>query len=63
MTRSEETNFWKEARKMIKKPQVDDRLYRSITLPNKLQALLVSDPETDKASAALDVGVGTSLTP
>ena len=36
----------------------DDRLYRVLTLPNGLQALLIHDAETDKASAALDVGVG-----
>jgi insulysin len=39
-------------------PLLDDRSYRVIRLPNKLEALLVHDPETDKASAALDVNVG-----
>ncbi|KAI1492445.1 peptidase M16 inactive domain-containing protein [Biscogniauxia mediterranea] len=39
-------------------PSLDDREYRVIRLPNKLEALLVHDPETDKASAALDVNVG-----
>lgn len=29
-----------------------------IQLPNKLEALIVHDPDTDKASAALDVHVG-----
>ena len=43
----------------MKKPQLDDREYRLIVLPNKLQALLVCDPLTDKASAAVDVSVGT----
>jgi hypothetical protein len=33
--------------------------YRLITLPNRLQALLVSDPTVQKASAALDVHIGT----
>lgn len=42
----------------IVKPTVDDRLYRLITLPNGLDVLLISDPTTDKASAALDVNVG-----
>ncbi|KAH9898898.1 ubiquitin carboxyl-terminal hydrolase-like protein [Xylariomycetidae sp. FL2044] len=37
---------------------LDDRSYRVIRLPNQLEALLVHDPETDKASAALDVNVG-----
>ena len=39
-------------------PSIDDRTYRVIRLPNKLEALLVHDPDTDKASAALDVNVG-----
>ena len=30
-----------------------------IRLPNKLEALLVHDPETDKASAAVNVNVGS----
>ncbi|KXS09469.1 LuxS/MPP-like metallohydrolase [Gonapodya prolifera JEL478] len=42
----------------IIKPDIDDRLYRHITLPNKLEALLVSDGSTDKAAAAIDVHVG-----
>ena len=36
----------------------DDRTYRHVVLPNGLSALLISDPTTDKASAALDVRVG-----
>jgi insulysin len=42
----------------LERPSLDDRLYRVIELPNKLQALLVHDPETDKASASMNVGVG-----
>ncbi|KAJ3185740.1 Insulinase (Peptidase M16) [Gaertneriomyces sp. JEL0708] len=42
----------------ISKPDLDDRSYRILTLPNKLDVLLISDPHTDKASAALDVHVG-----
>lgn len=45
------------------KPQLDDRSYRVIELPNKLQALLIHDPETDKASAALDVAAGSASDP
>jgi insulysin len=37
----------------------DNRDYRVIRLPNELEALLVHDPETDKASAALDVNAGS----
>lgn len=46
----------------IVKSQVDDRQYRHITLPsNGLQALLIHESTLDKASAALDVHVGTSV--
>jgi len=39
----------------IIKPACDKLSYRSVLLPNKLKVLLISDPETDKAAAALDV--------
>ena len=42
----------------LEKPDLDDRSYRVIRLPNKLEALLVHDPDTDKASAAVNVNVG-----
>ncbi|KAJ3143098.1 Insulinase (Peptidase M16) [Physocladia obscura] len=42
----------------IRKPDLDDRQYALLTLANKLQVLIVSDPTTDKASAAMDVHVG-----
>ncbi|KAG6008577.1 hypothetical protein E4U21_004217 [Claviceps maximensis] len=42
----------------LEQPSIDDRDYRVIRLENDLEALLVHDPETDKASAALDVKVG-----
>ncbi|KAG8912214.1 Insulinase (Peptidase M16) [Tulasnella sp. 408] len=42
----------------IAKSLLDNREYRYIRLPNHLEALIVSDSETDKAAAALDVGVG-----
>ncbi|KAL8788751.1 MAG: hypothetical protein Q9195_007158 [Heterodermia aff. obscurata] len=38
---------------------LDDRSYRVIELPNKLEALLVHDPKTDKASASVNVNVGS----
>lgn len=43
----------------LEKPAIDKRLYRVIRLPNKLEALLIHDPDTDRASCALDVGVGS----
>ena len=42
----------------LEKPDLDDRSYRVIRLPNKLEALLVHDAETDQASASLSVNVG-----
>ncbi|BFZ54324.1 metalloprotease [Savitreella phatthalungensis] len=42
----------------IDKPELDTRQYRIVTLDNALECLLVHDPDTDKASAALDVNVG-----
>ncbi|KAK4204491.1 UCH-domain-containing protein [Triangularia verruculosa] len=43
----------------LETPQLDDRSYRVIRLPNQLEALLVHDPTTDKAAAAVDVNVGS----
>jgi insulysin len=43
----------------IDKPFLDDRSYRVIKLPNQLEALLIHDADTDKASAAMDVNVGS----
>jgi len=42
----------------LEKPSLDDRAYRVVRLANQLEVLLVHDPETDKASAAMDVNVG-----
>lgn len=42
----------------LEKPALDDRSYRVIRLRNKLEALLVHDPATDKASASVNVNVG-----
>ncbi|KAF2685190.1 hypothetical protein K458DRAFT_417258 [Lentithecium fluviatile CBS 122367] len=43
----------------LERPALDDRSYRIVTLPNKLEVLLIHDPNTDKSSAALDVNVGS----
>jgi len=42
----------------LEAPALDNRSYRVIRLPNQLEALVVHDPDSDKASAALDVNVG-----
>ena len=38
----------------------DSRDYRVLTLENGLQALLVSDPDADKAAASMNVRVGSA---
>jgi hypothetical protein len=45
----------------IIRPRIDDWSYRAITLQNGLTALLVSDPEADKAAASMDVRILISL--
>ena len=41
----------------------DDRQMRHFMLPNGLPVLIISDPDTDKAAAALDVNVGSGEDP
>lgn len=43
----------------LEAPALDNRSYRVIRLPNKVEALLVHDPDTDKAGAAVNVNVGS----
>ncbi|KAI3471679.1 hypothetical protein Pfo_028329 [Paulownia fortunei] len=47
----------------IIKPRNDKREYRRIVLQNNLQVLLISDPETDKCAASMDVRVGSFSDP
>ena len=47
---------------VVKSPN-DPRQYEYLVLPNRMRVLLVSDPETDKAAAALTVGVGSNSNP
>lgn len=42
---------------------LDERKYECITLENSLQVLLISDPATEKSSAAMDVHVGHQSDP
>ena len=41
----------------------DGKAYRYIELDNGLRALLISDPDTEKAAASLDVYVGSASNP
>jgi secreted Zn-dependent insulinase-like peptidase len=43
----------------IKKGSLDKGIYHYEVLDNQLRVLLISDPEADKAAAALDVSVGS----
>ena len=52
-----------QQKSFVSKPLVDSREYRVISLPNKLEALLISDPRADKAAAAMDVRVGSLFDP
>ncbi len=47
---------------IIKSPN-DKRMYKSIILENQLEIMLISDPETDRAAAALDIKVGSGNDP
>jgi insulysin len=47
----------------LETPSLDDRSYRVVRLPNQLEVLLVHDADTDKASAAMDVNVGSFSDP
>lgn len=40
------------------KARTDKREYKRIVLPNALQVLLISDPDTDKCAASMNVSVG-----
>lgn len=46
----------------VKSPN-DDYQYRLLTLPNEMEVLLISDPETIKAAASLDINVGSGDNP
>ncbi|XP_059462216.1 insulin-degrading enzyme-like 1, peroxisomal [Corylus avellana] len=47
----------------IVKARTDNREYRRIVLKNSLEVLLISDPDTDKCAASMDVGVGSFSDP
>ena len=43
--------------------ETDDNAYRGLVLENGMKVMLVSDPDTDQAAAALDVHVGSGSDP
>ncbi len=52
-----------DAEATVEKSPNDKRQYESFVLPNKLKVLIVSDPDADKAAAAMDVFVGSGRDP
>ncbi|KAG6546103.1 hypothetical protein Mapa_012509 [Marchantia paleacea] len=48
---------------LIYKARADARSYRRVLLPNAMQVLLISDPDSDKAAASMDVHVGSFCDP
>lgn len=48
---------------VIKKPALDPKTYRYLQLDNGLKVLLINDPKAQKASASLDVNVGSGADP
>ncbi|OQV24525.1 Insulin-degrading enzyme [Hypsibius exemplaris] len=53
----------KNAIENIPKSPQDSRGYRGLVLGNDLKVLLISDPATEKAAAALDVHIGCMMDP
>jgi secreted Zn-dependent insulinase-like peptidase len=49
--------------KSINKSPNDKRSYQSFTLANKMQVLIISDPEAKKAAASLNLDIGSSNNP
>lgn len=47
----------------IIKSEHDKRLYRGLMLNNKIKCLLISDPNTDRSAASVDVNAGYLLDP
>lgn len=40
------------------KPDVDKRQWRALKLQNDMNILIISDPETDKSAASMNVHIG-----
>ena len=51
------------AETVIRKSPNDDRRYAVMTLPNQLQAVLVSDPSVEVTAVSMGVGVGSYQDP
>lgn len=40
------------------KPDVDKRQWRALKLQNEMNILIISDPDTDKSAASMNVHIG-----
>ncbi len=58
-----ESDFINKSYDNIIKSLGDKRDYKGFILNNGLKVLLISDPETDKSAAALDVNIGSMSDP
>ncbi|WP_456376521.1 insulinase family protein [Thiolapillus sp.] len=47
----------------VVKSENDEREYEYLVLPNRMRVLLVSDPQADKAAAAMTIAVGSTSNP
>ncbi|WP_105169648.1 insulinase family protein [Pseudoalteromonas sp. T1lg23B] len=56
-TGSERSNTSLLSQQLVVSPN-DERAYKTLTLDNGIEVILVSDPSVDKSAAALSVGVG-----
>ncbi len=52
-----------QALETIIQSPADDNSYRPLLLENGLRVLLISDPETDKSAASLDINIGSGSDP
>lgn len=48
---------------VVKKSSLDKRQFRSLTLSNQLRVVIISDPNSSRAAAAMDVHVGSTMDP
>jgi len=42
-------------------PDLDNRKYRALKLKNEMKILIISDPNTDKSAAAMNVHIGNQM--
>ncbi len=47
----------------LEKPSLDDRQYRVLELQNALRAVVIHDPDADKAAACLALSIGHMYDP